>query len=165
MFNFQGLRTVECPGGKEECPDRTTCCKLPSGKHACCPHPKAVCCADGKHCCPHGYRCNSSSMTCVKQTETVRFLNTTASVRKLKIICPGGKDGCLDGDTCCKSASGGYGCCPEPNAVCCLNGKNCCPQGYTCDLVKCACRKTSSSYKLGSKIRAMKEDGRSAMLN
>ena len=46
--------------------------------------------------------------------------------------CPdGGK--CKDNQTCCKLATGGYGCCPYPNAMCCSDGKHCCPNGYTCD--------------------------------
>ena len=39
---------------------------------------------------------------------------------------------CPDGSTCCELASGGYGCCPLPNAVCCSDGVHCCPNGYTC---------------------------------
>jgi len=29
--------TVDCPGGKQTCPDESTCCKLSSGSYGCCP--------------------------------------------------------------------------------------------------------------------------------
>ena len=31
-----------------------------------------------------------------------------------KVVCPDGKSECQDGNTCCKTSSGGYGCCPLP---------------------------------------------------
>uniref|UniRef100_A0A3B3Z2T0 Granulins domain-containing protein n=1 Tax=Poecilia mexicana TaxID=48701 RepID=A0A3B3Z2T0_9TELE len=40
------------------CPGNATCCKTASGAWACCPLPKAVCCDDHVHCCPHGTVCN-----------------------------------------------------------------------------------------------------------
>jgi hypothetical protein len=36
-------------------------------------------------------------------------------------------------------SSGEYGCCPLPNAVCCSDGKHCCPEGYTCDVSQGTC--------------------------
>ena len=30
---------VVCPGGKDTCPDQTTCCRLKSGDYGCCPYP------------------------------------------------------------------------------------------------------------------------------
>ena len=47
-------------------------------------------------------------------------------------ICPGGESECMDTETCCKLAGGGYGCCPLKHAVCCKDGEHCCPQGYIC---------------------------------
>ena len=41
---------------------------------------------------------------------------------------------CPNGNTCCRLASGQWGCCPVPNAVCCSDGAHCCPQGYTCKI-------------------------------
>ena len=56
------------------------------------------------------------------------------------IKCPdGGK--CPNGDTCCLTATGDYGCCPDPNAVCCSDEKHCCPQGYQCDVSSGSCIK------------------------
>ena len=54
---------------------------------------------------------------------------------KRSIICPDGLGECPDGDTCCKLSLGdSYGCCTVPNAVCCSDGKHCCPQGYVCEV-------------------------------
>ena len=51
------------------------------------------------------------------------------------------KDSCDDGETCCKLASEGFGCCPMEEAVCCSDGQHCCPHGTTCDLEHLACVK------------------------
>ena len=52
---------------------------------------------------------------------------------KRSAVCPGGQYYCPDSNTCCKHASGQYGCCPLPNAVCCSDGVHCCPNKYKCD--------------------------------
>ena len=62
-------------------------------------------------------------------------LNTNAGN---DFVCPD-QTSCNEGDTCCETSPGSYGCCPVPNAVCCSNGINCCPQGTKCDLAKQVC--------------------------
>ena len=52
------IDNVICPDQTSECPDGSTCCKLSSGGYGCCPAPKATCCSDEIHCCPHGYTCS-----------------------------------------------------------------------------------------------------------
>merc|ERR1712227_516920 len=53
-------RSVTCPGGVMQCPDRNSCCGLPDGSgYQCCPLPDAVCCEDGVRCCPNGYQCGA----------------------------------------------------------------------------------------------------------
>ena len=51
---------------------------------------------------------------------------TKLSVRSVE--CDDGSS-CPTGTTCCKLSSGGYGCCPYPEAVCCDDGEHCCPNG------------------------------------
>ena len=46
---------------------------------------------------------------------------------------------CYPGNTCCRLANGQYGCCSVPNAVCCSDGINCCPSGYSCSLATGEC--------------------------
>ncbi len=53
--------------------------------------------------------------------------------------CPDGESYCADGQTCCKIASGGYGCCPYQNATFCSDGEHCCPNGHSCELKSGAC--------------------------
>lgn len=36
--------SIVCPGGKSECPDGMTCCKMRTGQWGCCSFPQAVCC-------------------------------------------------------------------------------------------------------------------------
>ena len=61
------------------------------------------------------------------------------------VVCPDPSYKCDDGTTCCSLKSGGYGCCPYPNAVCCSDGVNCCPDGYSCDTTHQRCVSSFSS--------------------
>ncbi|XP_072536211.1 granulin b isoform X2 [Salminus brasiliensis] len=54
------------------------------------------------------------------------------------LICPDGGM-CDDGNTCCQTPSGGYGCCPLPNAECCSDHLHCCYEGTLCDLEHSKC--------------------------
>ena len=71
---------------------------------------------------------------CAKDNEKILAYKHTKAVRRKvgNVVCPDGKSECPDGNTCCKLSSGGYGCCPAPEAVCCSDGIHCCPHGYTC---------------------------------
>lgn len=62
---------------------------------------------------------------------------------------------CPDGDTCCDTTSGIYGCCPLPNASCCSDKKHCCPNGYKCDLAHHNCVKQMGHIGLFSSIGKM----------
>uniref|UniRef100_A0A3Q3K3V4 Granulins domain-containing protein n=2 Tax=Monopterus albus TaxID=43700 RepID=A0A3Q3K3V4_MONAL len=48
------------------CPQGKSCCKGPKGQWTCCPYPLGQCCADGRHCCMYGYKCDPSSLSCTK---------------------------------------------------------------------------------------------------
>ncbi|KAK7469520.1 hypothetical protein BaRGS_00036466 [Batillaria attramentaria] len=138
--------SVVCPDGRSECPDGNTCCKLSTGQYGCCPFPKAVCCSDGVHCCPNGYTCDVSTGRCQKGKDIVAWVaKQPAQERSLtvsvSVVCPGGESQCPAGQTCCKVSSGGYGCCPLPQAMCCSDGVHCCPNGYTCDVSTGRCQK------------------------
>ena len=69
------------------------------------------------------------------------------------VVCPDGSE-CPTGQTCCPLSSGGYGCCPLPNAVCCSDGEHCCPQGTTC--TGAGCLRGAEIVKIYSKITATK---------
>ncbi|CAN9503881.1 unnamed protein product [Ophioblennius macclurei] len=49
------------------CPDRTTCCRYPTGAWFCCPYSPGRCCLDGFHCCPYGYDCDFTYQHCVRR--------------------------------------------------------------------------------------------------
>ena len=139
-----------CPGGGS-CPGDDTCCPKDSSNttYGCCPQPNAVCCNDYVHCCPSGHTCNppycvpstKEMFTVVpyaaKSASTVPSLKTFG-VKKPADACPGGGS-CPGDDTCCPKDSSNttYGCCPQPNAVCCNDYVHCCPSGHTCNPPYC----------------------------
>ena len=117
------------------CPSGNTCCRLASGQWGCCPVPNAVCCNDHQHCCPSGYTCQSGSGNCVRGLSTVPWMTKEPAISKAvdveNVQCDASHE-CPSGNTCCKLASGQWGCCPVPNAVCCDDHEHCCPSGFTC---------------------------------
>lgn len=145
-------RDVQCSDTKH-CPVDNTCCKQTSGDWGCCPIPQAVCCEDHKHCCPSGYTCNVQLGMCQKEGSSIPMvLKLSASVERMEgkmsdVRCDDGTT-CLSGYTCCQDGSGGWGCCPLPQAVCCEDHKHCCPAGYTCDVQKSSCEKNDALYPL-----------------
>ncbi|XP_062517534.1 neurogenic locus notch homolog protein 1-like [Corticium candelabrum] len=127
--------SVYCPDG-EFCAQGSTCCQEADKKYGCCPLANAVCCSDRLHCCPQGYKCDSSGM-CVKTSEVVVLAGSHASTPS---YCP-------DGSVC----PANYGCCPHAksehyrccsygqSAVCCSDGRHCCPARHTCDIKNNIC--------------------------
>ena len=170
------LANVVCPDEESECPEGETCCQLPSGAYGCCPLPEAVCCNDKLHCCPHGYTCDLAAQTCsqgivsfplaLKKKSLKRVNEVNRKLLTLKtpaviispknIVCPSGIVKCLEDQTCCKLNTGGYGCCPLPNAVCCSDGEHCCPYGYTCNISTGSCTQGDKSFALFQKTLALK---------
>ena len=123
---------VKCPD-ESSCPGNETCCELASGGYGCCGYEEAVCCSDGLHCCPHGTTCDVKQGTCIRKTNSDGISAIWSKVRKAMVKCPD-ESSCPGKETCCKLASGGYGCCGYEEAVCCSDGLHCCPHGTTCIL-------------------------------
>ena len=73
-----------------------------------------MCCSDHLHCCPNGYTCDVSAGTCTRESDVMTWFEKTEA-RVKNVVCPDGQSECPDGNTCCKLASGQYGCCPIPN--------------------------------------------------
>ncbi|KAM9424628.1 granulin b isoform 2-T2 [Pholidichthys leucotaenia] len=119
------------------CADGNTCCKSLTGDWACCPLPKAVCCDDHLHCCPHGTICNLAASTCddpADNTVTPLHRHVPAFPSLMNnnrcdesMTCPGKS-------TCCRTADGGWACCPLSQAVCCDDQLHCCPHDTICNL-------------------------------
>ena len=157
---LEAPKNIICPDQESQCASNATCCLLKSGVYGCCPIPFAVCCKDGLHCCPNDYACQEgtgkctdrgSSMAAFKKRPALRreeksgALITPAKMANNKpslssivdksqvVTCSDGASICPDGFTCCRNASGGFGCCPHVSAVCCDDDKHCCPEDYTCD--------------------------------
>lgn len=156
--------SIPCGGGYS-CPDRHTCCK--SGeKWKCCPHPKAVCCKDGKHCCRQGESCGPKSCNSIdiwaelvkkapaKIEPTAQIVDEKPPIQQKIVPCPGGQYHCQDGQTCCPQPAGGYGCCTTLYPVCCPDGLHCCQQGTTCDPTSRWCNGGDQIFKAFRKIPA-----------
>ncbi|XP_067825160.1 progranulin-like isoform X2 [Heptranchias perlo] len=136
----ENVKAIICPDGVSECPDGATCCLLPDEKWGCCPLQKAVCCGDRRHCCPSETKCDLKQSKCVSQYGIVEMWKKFPAHRRFAMkntevqgVQCNGTVSCPDDDTCCKLASGGYGCCPMPNALCCEDHVHCCPSGYKCE--------------------------------
>lgn len=132
---------VVCPDHNMLCPNGDTCCKMEEGGYGCCPQSHGVCCGDMKHCCANGYTCATDK--CEKNKSSLPLLLLEIETAPDKIVCPDGESECADGDTCCMTSSGSYGCCPEAKAVCCSDMLHCCPEGYGC-VSGDKCEKTGS---------------------
>ncbi|XP_078571844.1 uncharacterized protein LOC144859249 isoform X1 [Branchiostoma floridae x Branchiostoma japonicum] len=144
---------VICPGGEYQCPEKTTCCVSPSGTFGCCPVPEAVCCADGVHCCPKDHTCDPSSQTCKSASGQLPWLDKLLAkqVKVKDIKCGSSSSTCGDTETCCKMATGQWGCCPMPKAVCCEDHLHCCPRGYKCDMPTSTCIRGNNVLPMAKK--------------
>ncbi|XP_068439394.1 granulin b [Clinocottus analis] len=141
---------VECPDQKSSCPDQTTCCKMADGTYGCCPMPDAVCCSDHIHCCPEGTSCDVAHSACISaRGETAVMAATlhaatlhaaTLHAAAVPLLSPVGNGKCDESttcpgkSTCCRTLSGGWDCCPLPQAVCCEDHLHCCPHATVCNL-------------------------------
>ncbi|KAH0503949.1 Granulins protein [Microtus ochrogaster] len=123
--------SVVCPDAQTQCPDDSTCCELPTGKYGCCPMPNAICCSDHLHCCPQDTVCDLIQSKCLSKDYTTDLLTKLPGYPVKDVKCDT-EVSCPDGYTCCRLASGAWGCCPFTKAVCCPDHKTCCPQGFSC---------------------------------
>ncbi|XP_058037244.1 progranulin isoform X1 [Ahaetulla prasina] len=142
-----------CPGNHSSCPDAATCCLLPTGEYGCCPLQNAVCCSDHLHCCPQGTQCDLKHSICTIMPEGLwPITHLTAGLQTAHDIQCDAKFTCPDGNTCCKTTSGSWGCCPLEEAICCPDHTHCCPKGYQCNLSEGTCLKDGQSIPLVPKI-------------
>uniref|UniRef100_V5HDN4 Putative granulin n=2 Tax=Ixodes ricinus TaxID=34613 RepID=V5HDN4_IXORI len=153
------VESVRCPDGNF-CQDGQTCCLLSGGRYGCCPYPHAVCCSDHASCCPEGYRCKVSTHSCVAGNSTLPMLKKLDTIggSPLKepapverVRCPDGNY-CQDGQTCCLTTGGRFGCCPYPHAECCSDHASCCPEGYRCQLSTHSCILGNSTVAMLKKV-------------
>ncbi|XP_040294575.1 progranulin isoform X2 [Bufo bufo] len=119
---------VQCDD-ETSCPDKNTCCRLPSGEWGCCPHEQAVCCTDHLHCCPSGYTCDVEAGSCNKPSGA---LKKATPVQPLGYVWCDSSHACYDGQTCCLGIGGIWTCCPYTQGVCCPDRVHCCPYGHVC---------------------------------
>ena len=75
------------------------------------------------------------SIVCSRPTHPLLRLIRVKTVQD--IVCPDQTQECPSGNTCCQLSNGNYGCCPQPNAVCCSDNLHCCPHGYICNQNTC----------------------------
>ncbi|XP_048380644.1 progranulin-like [Stegostoma tigrinum] len=132
------------------CLDGYTCCRIVTGGWSCCPQVQTVCCYGGSMCCPQDNTDPSSSAvkypsipmegnTLEMETALSTSVNSDSSV-----LCDR-THYCPNGNTCCKTRTGSWSCCPLLQAVCCNDGIHCCPYGTRCDLQRLRCVQDSAS--------------------
>uniref|UniRef100_A0AAZ3P7G7 Granulins domain-containing protein n=1 Tax=Oncorhynchus tshawytscha TaxID=74940 RepID=A0AAZ3P7G7_ONCTS len=130
------------------CADGSTCCKSLDGEWVCCPLPKAVCCDDHLHCCPHGTICNLAESTCddpssgpalVPMLDKVPAFSYVSEEKPLPNTKCDESTSCPGQSTCCETTTGNWACCPLPNAMCCNDHLHCCPHGTVCNLEASTC--------------------------
>jgi len=158
-----------CPSKKQMCPSKSSCCPGPYIGYDCCPVPNGICCGNFQHCCPFNTTCDTKHARCIDSsgqtvpwyhklkalpTEKPRHNKPQMTLRKVQgygnSTCPHSKTvRCTGNRTCCAVGEyGKYGCCDSLNAVCCLGGNYCCPEGTSCDLYTQTClRVTTKSGK------------------
>ncbi|XP_060727012.1 granulin b isoform X1 [Tachysurus vachellii] len=155
---FPGSNDVICPDKESTCPDDTTCCKLANGSYGCCPMPNAVCCEDYVHCCPEGTTCDLEHGACVLVSELNAMTVEATPTLHIKPTVPAFPRpsqnindkcdptfSCPQDTTCCKMATGDWGCCPLPQAVCCEDHLHCCPHNTVCNVQAGTCDSVSDS--------------------
>ncbi|XP_068387065.1 progranulin [Eschrichtius robustus] len=130
---------VLCPDAQSQCPDGSTCCKLPSGKYGCCPMPSAICCSDHLHCCPQDTVCDLIQSKCLSKENATDLLTKLPPAHTVQEVKCDMEVSCPDDYTCCRLLSGAWGCCPFAQAVCCEDHVHCCPAGFRCDTEKGTC--------------------------
>ncbi|XP_073428938.1 progranulin isoform X2 [Dendrobates tinctorius] len=145
--------TVKCDD-TASCPGSATCCRLASGEWGCCPYEKAVCCDDHEHCCPNGYTCVQGQ--CQQEVLSIPWSKKTSAIKEEATVKCDDAASCPGSATCCRLASGEWGCCPYEKAVCCDDHQHCCPNGFTC--VQGQCQLGVLSIPWSEKIPAIKEE-------
>lgn len=80
-----------------------------------------------------GICCFYVSDFCTKGNEKILAHKQTKEVSKNIVnVVWSDRAQCPDDNTCCKSSSGGYECCPVIDGTCCSDGIHCCPFGFSC---------------------------------
>ena len=79
-----------------------------------------MCCSDGVHCCPNGYTCDVAQGSCERGDMRVDWFEKMPAKMPNPVPCDNTHE-CPTGNTCCKLASGEWGCCPKPNVRPCLS--------------------------------------------
>ncbi|XP_031415477.1 granulin a isoform X2 [Clupea harengus] len=148
------------------CPDHNTCCFMKEEKTwGCCPLADGLCCEDGEHCCPHGYKCDMATTTCINGDVIIPWYNKlpaqsppSPSESVAAVTCAS-QSSCPSGSSCCQLSNEKLGCCPLTGAVCCSDQAHCCPQGYVCNLEAGSCqRSTLFQVQMLPLIRVMEQE-------
>nr|XP_023646390.1 granulins-like [Paramormyrops kingsleyae] len=99
------------------CDNSNTCCQTASGVYGWCPLPNAECCGDHLHCCFAGMLCDLEHSHCSNASHTLPWL------RRIPAEVP-----------------------LFPQAWSCLDGGQCCPDGYHLSDDGASCTKNKASY-------------------
>jgi len=113
-------KAIICPDQRSYCPDGSTCCVLPTGGSGCCQMPKANCCKDHLHCCPHDSICDLEHSACRRKRAQRNDDLTSLLVKTLagsmssllnKDVCHDKQTLCINGYKCCITVDDKWECC------------------------------------------------------
>ncbi|KAJ8024785.1 Granulin [Holothuria leucospilota] len=155
---------IHCCPEDFKCINNSTTCQAKNGKSVVAALKKivgkAVCCRDKQHCCPSGYTCDLVHASCSKGGNSITWFKKVPSLslpkRSKDMTCPDKYQTCPDNTTCCRINDDLYGCCPHPNAVCCDDGRHCCPAGFSCDAATGTCSDGSKNIPASKKYPSKK---------
>ncbi|XP_053084539.1 uncharacterized protein LOC113536235 isoform X3 [Pangasianodon hypophthalmus] len=104
------------------------------------------CCQGETGCCPVGFHCDEESKACVEDFDHSSPLKSALNPQnQAGIIHCSNRFYCPAGNSCCKTLTGQWACCPYPLGQCCKDGKHCCEYGYDCNTTFTKCKRGYSS--------------------
>ncbi|XP_046690937.1 progranulin-like [Silurus meridionalis] len=100
------------------------------------------CCQCKAGCCPNGFHCNEKTKACVRDSDPSTLKKSTLNLQSRSgVIHCSDQFYCPDGNTCCKTPTSQWACCPYTLGQCCKDGLHCCEYGYDCNWTFTKCKK------------------------
>ncbi|KAL2080034.1 hypothetical protein ACEWY4_023827 [Coilia grayii] len=106
-----------------------------------------LCCLTEAGCCQAGFHCDRELRACVSDVVAPVVWTTLTEdrgdggVALRGVIRCDGHFYCPADNSCCRTPTGEWGCCPYQLGQCCMDGRHCCEYHWTCDPTSMSCNK------------------------